>query len=399
MKSRLRGSGLLAALSIAFASPQAAGQPYGISGYLQTVPVLSTTRSYSDTDAALFNRLRIAAEPKFGEVSVSAAYELAAAFFQGGVAEAAIASGIGRSEESSDRLDLQSNIARDEQFFAQHRVDRLFLSWAPSNSSELSLGRQAISWGTTFFLTPADPFVPFGPADVFREFRRGIDAVRLRNYPGPLSELDVVIRPSRFGGRQELTALARGLTTWNDWEVSAWGGQLYGHAAAALGAAGSVGEWGVRFEGISRDYGGSFGGRVAISVDRSMQVFDRDLRIVLEYQRDDRGAAQPADYRRILTSDEFLRGEIQALGRDEFAIQAAYQIHPLWNVSALALWNLNNSSAILSPGFTYSLSNDVTVVGGVYLGLGDRIPKQFVPPDSENTTPGVTGYVSLTRYF
>ena len=116
------------------------------------------------------------------------------------------------------------------------------MAWQPNDAVEVSVGRQAVSWGTTLFLTPADPFIPFSPADPFRVYRGGIDAARARIYPGPLSEIDVVFRPSRTLVGEETTALARGLTTWRNWEVSGWGGTLYGDAAGAVRRGGRA--WG-----------------------------------------------------------------------------------------------------------------------------------------------------------
>ena len=49
-------------------------------------------------------------------------------------------------------------------------------------NADLIVGRQPVSWATTLFLTPADPFSPFDPADPFREYRGGVDAARLRVY-------------------------------------------------------------------------------------------------------------------------------------------------------------------------------------------------------------------------
>ena len=90
-------------------------------------------------------------------------------------------------------FDLQGTAVEQDHFHWQHRLDRLNVAWQPNETVELSFGRQAVSWGTTLFLTPADPFIPFSPADPFRVYRGGIDAARARIYPSPLSEIDVVV--------------------------------------------------------------------------------------------------------------------------------------------------------------------------------------------------------------
>ena len=195
----------------------------------------------------------------------------------------------------------------------------------------------------------------------------------------------------------KLTALGRALTTWNSWEVSAWAGTLYGDASVAAGAAGGVGAWAVRFEAVIREVEDSAVWRGTIGVDRTLELGQRDLSLVLEYQRDGLGTAKPSDFERLLVSREFRRGELQVLGRDELALQASYQVHPLWNVSGLALWNLNSGGAVLAPRFSYSLNDEATFAGVVYFELGERIPAEHLP--SRSQAPGPTAFLSLTWYF
>ena len=264
---------------------------------------------------------------------------------------------------------------------------------------DLTVGRQAVSWGTTLFLTPADPFLPFSPSDPFRQFRGGVDAGRLRLYPGPLSSLDLVVRPTATAMGEELTALLRGLTTWKNWELSGWGGTLYGDRAGALGAAGAVGVWAVRVEAVIREIRGRVIGRGSLGLDRILQVGGRDLFVVLEYQRDGLAAAGPSAYLDILQSPEFQRGELQVLGRDEAVLQASYQFHPLWSVGGLWLWNLNDRSALLAPSLAYSAGNEVSISGGIYIGLGESDITLERPLPSEFGLAGTTGFASLSWFF
>ena len=91
----------------------------------------------------------------------------------------------------------------------------------------------------------------------------------------------------------------------------------------------------------------------------------------MEYQRDGFGAAKPEEYTDLLTSPAFQRGELQVLGRDEIATQTQYQPHPLSSLSFSWLLNLNDRSSLLSPSVVYSASDEATVMGGVFLGVGD----------------------------
>ena len=123
-------------------------------------------------------------------------------------------------------------------------------------------------------------------------------------------------------------------------------------------------------EAVIRELDDSVVFRGTAGVDRLFQVGGRDLILVAEYQRDGLGAATSDEYLDVVFSDPFRRGELQAFGRDETALQLAYQIHPLWNVAGLWLLNLNDRSALLFPSLAYSLSNEASLSGGVSFGLG-----------------------------
>ena len=334
------------------------------------------------------NGLRLTLDEDLGPSRLTVSYEFAVSV-----------AGEQPARGDTDWLDLEGPVVRDRDIESRHRLDRLELAFSAGDLIDVNIGRQAVSWGTTLYLTPADPFVPFAPSDTLRDYRRGIDALRFRAYPDALSEFDLVVRPSRLRDRTELTVLARALTIWGDWEVSAWAGSLYGDAAAAVGAAGGIADWAVRAEAAVRDGGRSAIGRAAIGVSRTFSVWNRDLGFVLEYQYDGFGAARRQDYEDLLQSDPFVRGELQVLGRDQAVVQAVYQVHPLWELTGQALWNLNSGSMILGPGFSHSLSDEATFSGSVFAEIGETIPEEAIPAEAGIRAPPVNAYLYLTWYF
>lgn len=374
----------------------AQAQSRWLTGYLQTVPLFSGATDLSDSSVTEFSRFRISTEPSLGPLSVEVAYEHGLTLQQRGAGDGL---GLGVVPGGGEWLDLEWTVAEEEHVRWRHRFDRLKVAWSPTRMVELSAGRQAVSWGTTLFLTPADPFLPFSPADPFRQFRGGVDAARARIYPSPLSQIDLVVRPSRTDVGEEVTALGRGLATWRNWEISVWGGSLYGDLAGAFGAAGGLGAWAVRGEGVVRDVDGKVVFRGAIGLDRILQVRRRDLFLIVEYQRDNLAAADPSEYLKLVLSNPFRRGEFQVLGRDETVLQASYQFHPLWSLGGLWLWNLNDRSALLSPTLAYSAGNEVSITGGVYIGLGESTITVERPLPSEFGLTGTTGYASLSWFF
>ena len=367
-------------------------QTLPVSGYVQTVP-LGGTAGGAVSD---FNRFRLSTTPDVGPLRFEAAYEHVLTLQR---TASLPAFNLAAVPGGGEWLDLQWTLTEREHVVWRHRFDRFNVGFAPTDNLEVVAGRQAVSWGTALFLTPSDPFSPFNPVDPFREFRAGVDAARIRYYPGPLSEVDVVVRQTRSPAGAETTALARGLTTVANWELSGWGGTLYGDPAAAFGSAGSLGPWAVRGEGVLRRMAAATVFRGTIGIDRQLQAGGRDLTLAAEYQRDGLGAAGPDELAQLLVSETFLRGEHQVLGRDEAVVQASYQLHPLWSVSGLWLWNLNDRSAILGPSLAYSATDNSAIAAGVFVGVGNDEETADRPLPSEYGLAGVTGFISFNWYF
>ena len=390
MKQCVRAACSVVALAVLAGTSGAQTLPF--SGYVQTVPLGGTAgNAVSD-----FNRFRISATPDAGPLRFEAAYEHVLTFQR---TASLPAFNLAAVPGGGEWLDLQWTLTEREHVVWRHRFDRFNVGFAPTGNLEVVAGRQAVSWGTALFLTPSDPFTPFNPVDPFREFRAGVDAARIRYYPGPLSEFDVVVRQTRSPAGEETTALVRGLTTVQNWEVSGWGGTLYGDAAGAVGTAGSLGSWAVRGEAVVRRLEEMLVFRGTIGVDRQLQAGGRDLTLAVEYQRDGLGAAGPDELSDLLESDTFLRGEHQVLGRDEAVVQASYQVHPLWSISGLWLWNLNDRSAILGPSLAYSASDNAAIAAGVFIGTGADAATDDLPLPSEYGLAGVTGFLSFSWFF
>lgn len=367
-----------------------------ITGYYQNVPLWSQETELAEGGARDFNRIRLTTDPTFGKFSFEAAYEQVATVRQNqtdGIFVGAVPSG-------GEWLDLQWTLVDKEHVLWQHRFDRLKVSWRPNRKLELSAGRQAVSWATTLFLTPADPFSPFNPADPFRVFRAGVDTVRLRVYPSALSEVDLVVRPTNnehLG--EEMTSLGRGMAVVESWEVSGWGGSLYGDMTGAFGVAGALGAIAVRGEGVVRRVDEQTVFRGTIGIDRQIAVNGNDMYFVLEYQHDGLAAAGADDYVELFQTEPFLRGELQVLGRHETALQASYQIHPLWSIAGMWLWNLSDKSTLVSPSIAYSAGDEVSVSGGLFFGFGDDEPTTANPLPSEYGAAGATVFVSVSFFF
>jgi hypothetical protein len=379
------------------ASPVRATLP-DVVGYYQNVPVVSESSELVDATSGDLQRLRLSALPAVGGVRFEIAWEQLLAY-RGSDEEGSAVLGLGDpSTGRGEWLDLQGTIAESDRWSWRHRLDRLSARLGLGGSAEVTVGRQTVSWATTLILTPADPFVPFDPADPFREFRAGVDAIRAQAFPGPLSDLDLVVRPADGPDGETITVLGRARTVWRTWELSGWTGALHDDPAAAGGAAGAVGDWAVRAEVALRDADDDLVVRGAVGLDRRFELADRDLYLVVEYQHDDFGAARASELDDIVRSDPFRRGEMQGLGRDEIAAQVTWEAHPLLAGSLLALGNPDDGSVLLAPGLEYSAADEITLQAGVFVGLGDDDPVGEKLPSEHGIVP-TTFWVSAAAFF
>jgi len=370
-----------------------------LSGYVQAAPLFTGSTELAPSNASTFNRLRLSIDPDLGPFSIEIAYEHAVSFRQNDVTPGF---GLGRVQGGAEWFELQGTITSPTRKHVVwvHRFDRLNVGWSPTEAVDLRVGRQTISWGTTTFLSPADPFVPFSPADPFRLYRAGVDAVRIHVYPGPLSEIDLVLRLTDTDVGEEVTALGRGLTTVKNWELSGWGGTLYGDIAGAFGAAGGFGAWAVRTEAVIREIDGTIVGRGTIGVDRAFFFANgRTLSLGWEYQRDGLGAASPEAYLDILRSREFRRGEFQVIGRDETVFNGSYQLSALWTAGSFVLWNLNDNSVLVAPNVAYNAGDNTSVTSGLFFGFGDTDITEDRPLPSEYGLSGITAHLALNWFF
>ena len=350
-----------------------------------------------DAGVADFQRLRLMWQPDVGPLALNVAYEHTLLLNSTDVVGAGM--GILAPEAGGNRLTLDWTVDDGDHFTWRHRFDRLGLTLPLGGSTELSVGRQVVSWASTLILTPADPFTPFDPADPFREYRAGVDAVRFRAYPGPFTEIDLVVRPVTTTDGDQITALARGKTNWLGWDFGAWGGVVFDEPAGALSLVGALGPWAVRSEVAVRSEADEVIVRGTVGVDRRFSVRGRDLYLIAEYQHDGFGAESSEDLLGVVASDPFQRGELQVLGRDALAIQGSYQIHPLWGIDLLSITSLVDGSGLVSGGASWSIGSDSSLRGGFFLGFGDDTLDPITGIGSEFGVRPPVGYVSLSHFF
>lgn len=388
-------TGLGVAVALLLLPAAGAAQDLRFRGYALNVLVGSGDSPFAEAGVQDVQRLRLMLHPTAGPATLDLGYEQVLT-----LSSTDVTGGTGLplgAPSRGDWLPFQGTIASGDHATWHHRLDRANVA-LQSDRIEGIVGRQTISWGTTLFLTPADPFAPFDPADPFRDYRVGVDAVRARVFPSALSEIESVLRLASYDDSTTVTALGRGRFAVGGADLTLWGGLVHDAAAGAVGVTVIVLDAALRSEVSVRDDTGRVVFRGAVGADRSFTVAARTLYAVIEYQYDGFGAASADDLITVLSSAPYRRAEMQVLGRHEVAAQASYEAHPLVQLGALALWNAGDGSVLLSPSLGWSAGRELTVSSGVFLGLGpDRTPAGL--PASEYGTVPPTVYAAGTLFF
>lgn len=396
-----------AALLLASAPAPAQVSGLEIRGYYLNVATGSLEGPFTPAGLTDFQRLRLSTSPEIGVFALDVAYEQALQLFTDAELGGFQFASLGTTETRTNWLPLQGTIAEGDHARWTHRVDRLSLQTSIGDRVEISAGREAVSWATTLFLTPADPFAPFDPADPFRDYRVGVDVARVQVYAGTFTEFDAVVNPTEVGDETNMTALVRGTTLVGRWALGGWGGIIYDRPGAAISATVTTGGMAFRGEGSVRNEPDETVFRGAIGADRNFRLAGRDLYMALEYQYDGFGAASGQDLVSTVLSLPYSRGELQVLGQHEAALQAVWQTSPLVSVEWLTLWSMSDGSVLLSPAASLSLSNEITGRAGLFLGFGSETrPAPPIPgapvsdlPASEYGIVPASLYVSVTAYF
>jgi len=128
--------------------------------------------------------------------------------------------------------------------------------------ADLIIGRQAITFGKAYFWNPLDLYLPFDPAQFDRDYKAGVDAVRLDIPLGLFSGLNVIYVLGReldinnqYAEGRTLDAswfgsslLLRGFTHVSGWDLALQGGKVYGGWHVGGGLVGEMKSFQVRFE-------------------------------------------------------------------------------------------------------------------------------------------------------
>ncbi|MBU0677219.1 MAG: hypothetical protein KJ626_03810 [Verrucomicrobia bacterium] len=387
-------------LFIAGPTSAAADPDLAFSGYYKNMLALSDARgnyrhlALTQEDYLLddYERLRLKAEAGFGDhLGLLVHYEVMTAWgdatrVQQKLDESGFSSlaGISPSLNMKARerfLDLEKEVLSESNFTLDHQIDRLAVTMR-ADDVELSLGRQAVSWGTGLIWNPTDLFSGFSPTEIDRDEKAGVDVARLTAHFAQDSSVDLVVEPLDVDApyrtdANDSSAALRITTHFGEYDLALVGGFIASDVVVGGDFVGYLGDAGVRGEWLytrveeedERDYF-----RALIGMDYSFAA-KWDPYVAVEYFYNGIGAGCEEDYISRLEEESviraFGRGNAYNVARHYVGTVVRVQPSALTSMSALTLWNVVDGSVREYASASWSTSDNTELILGANLGLGD----------------------------
>lgn len=306
-------------------------------------------------------------------------------------------------------MDLTWELHSGDRHRLVHRFDRLALQYRGSTWG-VTVGREAVSWGSGLVFQPMDLFSPFAPTTVDRDFKAGDDLLIVDKLFADGSDLQFLGVARRDIEGDATADVASAAVKWRKFvgsgELELFAGkhyldQVYGGALRIpvrsamlrtdlVATRLQAGDW--YYSGI-------------VNLDYSFDLAGRSSYVFAEYYHNDFGLkalpASPALLPEALAA-RLLRGEVFNLMRDYLALGGSVQWHPLWTQALTVIGNLNDGSTLLQTSISYVPSDRATLEAGVTVpfgGAGTEFGGVPVLGDALTTGGALQGYLRWVYYF
>ncbi len=289
-------------------------------------------------------------------------------------------------------LDANWNFVEQDHTLCTLVFDRFNIKQA-FDWGDITTGRQAITFGKTYFWNPLDVFFPFGASQFDRDYKPGVDALRVDIPFGRFSGLNLVgsagptisIAPGQQTGNYPQDAtwygsalMGRLFANLSGWDFSLQAGKIFGGYQVGGGAVGDVGPIQIRtelaqFMAMTSDplpapltgdlVKSNFQGVVGFG-----HRFENSLSLDLEYFYN--GVGDPNNLNAALVRSQF--GSSLQLSRNLVGLSAQYQFTPLVVGQLGTIASLSDGSIQLQPLTTISLSSEMDLLFGAIIGFGPK---------------------------
>jgi len=303
-------------------------------------------------------------------------------------------------------LPMQTYRPDDPTFSLYHDIDRLNVRYR-TGPVDIILGRQPISFGVGFVWQPVDLVGTFSPLEVDREYKPGVDALRVNWMIGMFTEMSFVAAiagPACRGGSlpsgeschdymprftlEHSVALARYRTTVDKWDLGILGGWVRGDVVGGVFVTGAVKRFRFRSEAvvtwdIERDtrYAGDGGSnegevfvRAVLGADYNFDT-EKPLSLLVELYYNGFGTRKTEEYLTRMQQPRVAEfGEVVNVGLFYAAMGGRWQPHERVELTFTAMANLMDPSVHISGAMTYRVSDNSVLSCGALVPVG-KSPK------------------------
>ncbi len=284
-------------------------------------------------------------------------------------------------------------------FYINQNLDRFFAT-ITFNFADLYIGRQVISWGSSYVFNPTDIISPFNFNEIDKEEKRGVDAIRIRIPLGAMDELDIGYVFGDVPGIDNSAFFIRGKFNIlkSDFSLLLLGFRenlLFG-----FDMSGSLGGAGLRLETayildkvmdkeLPEELKNNYF-RFSLGLDYS---FSDTIYGYIEYHFNSPGSGDTGNYLSLVKDNAYSEGSVYLLGKHYLSGGLTFQFHPLVPFSAMAIYNLSDGSIIISPSLEYNISENIYLSFGAFISAGKGV--QYTSVDNLNLQSEFGAYPNL----
>ena len=369
-----------------------------ISGYLKSYAVAQNSISNkffaTNTIYQAQNSGRLMLETSTDKAAFELHYELSPLLVSGGDLQSFNI--VGDDYRLSDiETSLTNDVSSKTQLY--QNLDRFNVQWQ-FDAGDLTIGRQAISFGGARFINPTDVFLPFDIRTFNTEYRTGVDAVRFQAPWGDLGEVDVGIVLGDDGKRDNSAAFVQVSRNFAGKDYNLAYVEYASQSLVSLSLQAEISAMGFWFEGAFVD-GDVDHFRGSTGLD---YAFSENTLGMIEYHYNGAGSGDPDRYLSLLDTLPYRRGGVFLLGENYLLPSFSFRATPLLSLAMQAIVNLDDASGYTSLSAEYNIAENFYIDFAAYFFVGDDLttsPFQTPMLGSEYGANPNMLYTSIRWYF
>lgn len=305
---------------------------------------------------------------------------------------------------------LSHTIRAEERSETALRLDRAFIGYA-KDDLVVRFGREAITWGNGFVFQAIDPFNPFAPTAIDRDYKIGDDMLYLQKSFASGQDLQVAVIPRRDLSSERVEASEssfasklHGNLSQLELDYDLLIARHYNENMLGFGLTKSIFDAIARLNsGIVQDEQGSLRSSTLFNLDRSFDALGKNAYYFLELYHSDFGEIK-SNYDKPSTGliARITRGELFTLGRDYFAFGGRLEADPRLNIFLSDILNLHDSSSVAQLRVVFDWLENSNLTAGLNFPMGTQSSEYGGPsiPGTRNSIqPLAELYARISWFF